>query len=149
MRIVPDVIPRQDLLTVTETEVARDAARRMVARRISSILVIDEAGRLAGIVTERDFTRCFADAGRDPDTVTVGDIMTRTPDTLEPDDLPRSALELMELRGYRHLPVVDRENRPIGIVSIRDLYAIIMRLNEDILAKTQTYVFGDRYNLED
>jgi CBS domain-containing protein len=54
----------------------------------------------------------------------------------------------MELRGYRHLPVVDGDGRPVGVVSIRDLYAVVTRESRYLLEKTQTYVFGDRYNPE-
>ena len=59
-----------------------------------------------------------------------------------------SALELMELRRFRHLPVVDAAGRPLGIVSIRDLYVVINRESRSVLAKTQTYMFDDRYNPE-
>jgi CBS domain-containing protein len=65
-----------------------------------------------------------------------------------PDDSAFSALQLMELRGYRHLPVVDGDGRPVGVVSIRDLYAVVTRESRYLLEKTQTYVFGDRYNPE-
>lgn len=146
MRIMPDVIHDQNLLVAKPGDNARHVARAMVERKISSILVLDDDGKLIGIITERDFTRCFAVEGVDAGTTTAGDIMTRGVETLEPDDSAFAALELMELRNFRHLPVVDGEHRPLGIVSIRDLYAVVSRESRNVLAKTQTYLFDDRYN---
>lgn len=148
MKIIPDVIGAQNLLYVNPNDNARVAARAMVDRKISSILVVDIEGHLVGIVTERDLTRCFAVQGVDPDKTTAGDVMTPSPDTLSPNDSARGALELMELRGYRHLPVVDENNRPVGIVSMRNLYATLVEHTQHVLERTQTFVFGDRHNPE-
>lgn len=146
MRIIPDVVSDQNLLVARPDDNARQVATAMVERHISSILVLDKKGKLIGIITERDFTRYFAVQGVDPDRTTAGDVMTDELETLSPDDSAFSALELMELRGFRHLPVVDKDGMPLGIVSIRDLYAVITRASRDLLAKTQTYLFDDRYN---
>jgi len=148
MRIMPDVIHDQNLLVARPEDNARHVAKAMVERQISSILVLDDDGKLIGIITERDFTRCFAVEGVDGEKTTAGDIMTRDIETLSPDDSAFSALELMELRRFRHLPVVDAAGRPLGIVSIRDLYVVINRESRSVLAKTQTYMFDDRYNPE-
>lgn len=146
MKIIPDVIRAQNLLCVYPDDNARVSACAMVDRKISSILVIDPEGQLVGIVTERDLTRCFAVQGVDPEKTTVRDVMTPSPDTLSPNDSARGALELMELRGYRHLPVVDDDLKPVGIVSMRDLYATLVEHTQHVLERTQTYVFGDRHN---
>ena len=146
MKIMPDVIHGQNLLVAKTGDNARQVAKAMVERQISSILVLDDAGKLIGIITERDFTRCFAVEGVDPERTSAGDIMTTEVETLSPDDSAFSALELMELRGFRHLPVIDAGGKPLGIVSIRDLYAVVTRESRDVLAKTQTYLFDDRYN---
>lgn len=146
MRIMPDVIHDQNLLVARPEDNARHVAKAMVQRQISSILVLDEAGKLVGIVTERDFTRRFAVEGVDAAKTTAGDIMTREVETLSPDDSAFAALELMELRNFRHLPVIDAEGKPLGIVSIRDLYAVVNRESRSLLAKTQTFLFDDRYN---
>lgn len=145
---MPDVIRDQNLLVAKPGDNARHVAKAMVERQISSILVLDDDGKLVGIITERDFTRRFAVEGVDALKTTAGDIMTRDVETLSPDDSAFAALELMELRHFRHLPVVDADNRPLGIVSIRDLYAVVNRESRSLLAKTQTYLFDDRYNPE-
>jgi CBS domain-containing protein len=95
MRIMPDVIRDQNLLVASPEDNARHVAKAMVERRISSILVLDDAGKLVGIITERDFTRSFAAGTADADKTTAGDIMTREVETLSPEDSAFSALELM------------------------------------------------------
>ena len=52
----------------------------------------------------------------------------------------------MELRGYRHLPVVDDNYKPVGIVSMRDLYATLVEHTQHVLERTQTFVSGERHN---
>ena len=70
--------------------------------------------------------------------------MTANPDTLAPDDSARDALELMQTRGYRHLPVAE-DGKCVSIVSIRDLYASVKEALEKDIEETQAFVFGDRY----
>jgi len=50
----------------------------------------------------------------------------------------------MRVRGYRHLPVVDQD-RVIGMVSVRDLYAAVKESLEKDIQETEAFVFGDRY----
>jgi CBS domain-containing protein len=71
-------------------------------------------------------------AVRDPDTVPLAEVMTVRPDTLRPDENARAALERMNQKGYRHLPVV-ADDKLIGIVSSRDIQAAVLRELEDDL----------------
>ncbi len=146
LKIIPDVVKRQTLRTLSPDAVVRDAARLMLEFRISAVLIVDNE-RLVGIVTERDMTRVLATPETDPDATTLQAIMTPSPDTIAPDDDARDALELMEIRGYRHLPIVDGE-RLVGIVSIRDLYASVKRRLADAAASMQKYALGDRFHIE-
>ena len=140
-KIVPHVIERQDLATVGGGATARDAAMLMAARRIGAVLVVED-GRLAGIFTERDLLTRVVVAGRDPDETKVAAVMTRHPDTLRPDDSALTALELMNRRGFRHLPVVDGDEL-VGIVSIRDLYRNVKeQMEADIILLAETLIQG-------
>ena len=94
-----------------------------VHRHMSRDLLTVEAGRLAGIMTERDLMRAVARGLRD-DAV-VGECMTADPDTIAPDDTIEHAAMLMIHGGYRHLPVLDGDD-VVGVVSIRDLVQIVV-----------------------
>ena len=116
----------------------------MVTHHCAAVVITDEDGKLIGIVTERDLTRRVVADDRDPKSTILGDIMSKDPDTLSPGDSALDALELMRVRGYRHLPVVDQD-RVIGMVSVRDLYAAVKESLEKDIQETEAFVFGDRY----
>ncbi|MFC5752094.1 CBS domain-containing protein [Actinomadura rugatobispora] len=97
-----------------------EAARIMRDQGIGDVLVT-LAGRLCGVITDRDIVvRGVAD-NRDPAHTPLSDVCTAEPITLGPDDDTDTALRLMREEAVRRLPVVDDQNRPLGIVSIGDL----------------------------
>jgi CBS domain-containing protein len=112
----------QDLLTVEPGMQLEEVTRRMVAKDVGAVLVFD-ADRLAGILTERDVMRAVAD-GISRDTL-VSDRMTANPETLDAGDTTDHAAMLMIHGGFRHLPVVE-EGKVVGMLSIRDLMRIVL-----------------------
>jgi CBS domain-containing protein len=112
----------RDLLTVEPGHPIIAVAQQMADRNVGAVLVL-KAGRLAGIMTERDLMRALARGLRD-DAV-VGDCMTADPDTIAPDDTIEHAAVLMIHGGYRHLPVVDGDE-VVGVLSIRDLVQVVV-----------------------
>ncbi len=106
-------------IVATERETTlRDAARQMCDRHVGSILVLD-GERVAGIVTERDVLAVFA---RGDFEARVEDVMTRHPETVEPDESLEQAKLVMLHGGFRHVPVVEA-GRVVGMLSMRDLLA--------------------------
>lgn len=88
-----------------------------------SLLVL-VGSRLVGILTERDIVHRTLGRGIDQDTL-VDSFMTPEPDTLTPDSTLLEALELMDRRGYRSVPLVDEEGRIAGIVRQADILAFV------------------------
>ena len=111
------VAPSMSLLECIET---------MRSRRIGSILIIDPVGKVLGIFTERD---CLMKVtGKVSDlSVPVSDYMTPHPVCERPDASLAFALNLMSNGGFRHIPIVDQDNMPIGIVSIKDMVDHIVK----------------------
>ena len=99
-----------------------EVAQRMVDRNVGAVLVQDD-GRLTGILTERDVLRAVARGLRD-DT-RVADCMTAHPETIGPDDTTEHAAVLMLHGGFRHLPITEGDE-VIGILSIRDLMRVVI-----------------------
>jgi CBS domain-containing protein len=143
-KIIPDIVERMNIASVTVGDTILTAAKKMADAHIAALIIVDADGMLIGIITERDLTQKVLAAGKNGNTTIVGDIMTANPDTLAPDDSARDALELMQTRGYRHLPVVE-DGKCVSIVSIRDLYASVKEALEKDIEETQAFVFGDRY----
>jgi CBS domain-containing protein len=121
MSFVADHMSR-DLLTVSAGDRLGEAAKRMVARGVGAVLVM-EGERLEGILTERDLMRAVA--GGYSDEAKVAEWMTRHPETIDASDATDHAASLMIHGGFRHLPVVE-EGRIAGIISIRDLMRVAL-----------------------
>ena len=143
-KIVPNVVTRKQVSTVVLEDTAFQAAKLMADKHIAALVVVDGEGKIIGIVTERDMTQRIIAAGLDGKTTPVKNIMTENPDTLSPDDSAGDALELMQTRNYRHLPVTE-DGKCIAVVSIRDLYASVKEALEEDIRETEAFVFGDRY----
>ncbi len=142
-KIVPDVISGQTLFTVQPNATVREIAKIMRDNRIAAIMVTD-LETLVGIITERDMTvRVIAD-GVDPEQTLAKDIMTSNPDTLNPDDTAAQAIKMMIERNYRHLPVTDGDEL-VGMVSVRDLYAIYNLELEEDLRDRNAFIYGENY----
>jgi CBS domain-containing protein len=121
---VKDVPPGRLLSVEPQTSLA-DVAKRMRREDADSVAVMSE-GRLLGIITERDLVRAIAD-GVDPQQAEADVIMSADPATVTADEeVAVVALKMMRL-GIRHLPVVDQDGSPIGLISARDLVAVLER----------------------
>jgi CBS domain-containing protein len=118
-------LPPGLLLSVTSATKLADVARDMRAHDSDSVAVIDDA-KLVGIITERDLVRAIAD-GLNPMQTSAGMVMTADPATVGLDeDVNVVAVKMMRL-GIRHLPVVDEKGEPAGLVSARNLVAVLDR----------------------
>ena len=104
-----------------ESATVADAAQRMREARQAAVLVVDAAGRLAGIFTERDLLTRVVGRGLDPRAATLAVTMTPDPEVLSLRDRVAYAVHSMSVAGYRTLPLVDAERRPVGIVTVSDV----------------------------
>jgi CBS domain-containing protein len=102
-----------------------EVAREMRLDDCDSVAVMGD-GHLVGIITERDLVRAIAD-GVDPKQATASIVMTPNPATVTTEeDVSVVALKMMRL-GIRHLPVVDSDGKPVGLLSARNLVAVLDR----------------------
>jgi CBS domain-containing protein len=144
-KIIPDVVNEQELTLLNERTSVREAVELMARRHIGAVMIASD-DKLIGIFTERDLLKRVVAPGLDPARVVLGEVMTRNPDTLTPDDEVHNALDLMSRRGYRHLPVVDG-GKVVGMVSVRDLYAAVMHELEDEIHDRDAFIHGTGYGL--
>lgn len=148
--LVRDVMST-DLVTITPDESLAEALVRMRKNDVRRLLVIDESG-LVGIVTDRDL-RLAADSPFLDETPTeafqklsthrVDDIMTTSLTTIEPDAPIVEAAKLMRVARVGGLPVVDDNDRLVGIVTRTDLVDHLIRLLEPIDERQDTKAPGE------
>ncbi len=150
---VHDLMTQEVIVVHPDTSI-QEIARRMVAHAISSLPVVDSAGHLMGIVTEADlvarhappdapayypllwgliplrlsdYTR-WKDHVRHILAVNAAQLMTAQPRTIHPDASIEEAAKLMMRPGHNALPVVDAQNRLVGILTRADLVRFIAQL---------------------
>jgi CBS domain-containing protein len=99
----------------------QDAAQAMLARRQACVMVIDADGRLRGIFTERDVLTRVVGRGADPARTPIGSVMTANPEALTASQRVAYAVHCMSVAGYRTVPLVDAQGRPIGVVTVSDV----------------------------
>ena len=115
------VLSPAEPICLRETATVRDAVQTMLARRQAGFLITDAEGRLAGIFTERDVLTRVVGAGLDARQTLLASVMTRDPEALSVRDRVASAVHAMSVAGYRTVPLIDAERRPIGIVTVNDV----------------------------
>jgi CBS domain-containing protein len=119
-RTVFQSMAQRHVVSVVPTATVYTAACVMTRANCGSVLVIDTANTLLGIVTERDLMTRLLAKSLDPATTTVADIMTRNPQCVVPETKVADAVLLMIERGFRHLPIVTEANKILGVFSVRD-----------------------------
>jgi len=92
----------------------------LLAERRGTVAVVNGGGTLAGVVTAGDLTRLMEKTDKFLD-VKVSDVMTRSPKTVAPAELAGSAVRLMEKHGIMALPVLDGQQKIVGMVHLHDL----------------------------
>jgi CBS domain-containing protein len=120
---------------------ALEVSKTMITEGVGAV-VVDDGGRLVGIVSERDVVSRVVVMGRDPEKTLVSEIMTADVRTITEGLTIESALELMHRGRFRHLPVVDAAGKVVGMLSVRDVLrdrvGELSLKNEDLVAFIST-----------
>jgi CBS domain-containing protein len=118
-------LPPGRLNSITPATTLASTARQMRVEDCDSVAVLVD-GRLVGIVTERDLVRAIAD-GLNPKEATAEVVMSANPATVgEEEDVAVVAMKMMQL-GVRHMPVLDLAGTPVGLISARQMVAVLDR----------------------
>lgn len=142
-RIIPDIVSESAVHSISEKASIREAARLMTERHIGCLVILN-AGRLKGILSERDIMTRVVSLGLDAEAVSVGEVMTTRVTTVAPDESSDQALMRMQDGGFRHLPIV-KDGLVLGMLSVRDLYASALGACELELKECATYIQGETY----
>ncbi|MDX1738617.1 MAG: CBS domain-containing protein, partial [Alphaproteobacteria bacterium] len=116
-----------DVFCLKTGDTVAQAANDLATKKIGATVVLDETGKLAGILSERDIVRELGISGVGVMDKTVADIMTKDVQTCSPSDPISKIMAQMSEGRFRHLPVMDGE-KMVGIISIGDV--VKNRINE-------------------
>jgi arabinose-5-phosphate isomerase len=115
LMLTGDAVP-----VVPENTPLREVIVEMTRKRKGMTTVIDEAGRLAGVVTDGDLRRLHL-TGTSIDDLSAGQVASREPKTIRADELAAKALEVMETWQITSLVIVDPARRPVGLIHMHDI----------------------------
>jgi CBS domain-containing protein len=132
------------VVTVSPDASIADAATLLAANRIGALIAVEEDGRLAGILSERDIVRGMAQGGEACAGRKVRDLMTADVLVCHEDQTLEQLMQTMTAKRIRHLPVVDSQGGLVGIVTIGDV--VKSRLDEASMEvdSLRHYVAGSR-----
>ncbi len=119
-----------------------DALKLMAEKDVGALLVLD-VGRLAGIISERDYARKVILKGKSSLDTPVREIMTYPVVAVRPERTVEECMALMTARRVRHLPVLV-EGEVVGVVSIGDLVKASLEDKDFMIKQLETYIMGDR-----
>jgi arabinose-5-phosphate isomerase len=118
---VADLMHGGDDVPVVAADVRmRDVIVEMTRKRLGITTVVDQAGRLLGVITDGDLRRAHLRSEPIGD-LTAGELATRSPKTVEAGELAVKALEIMETFAITSLIILDAERRPVGVIHLHDI----------------------------
>lgn len=110
-------------VTIAESATIDEAASILWEKNIGSVIVVNQSGFMVGILTERDMLFAVT-KGLTARAVPVSSIMSQTSLVASPNENAVTILDRMVKAGVRHLPVVEKDAVPVGMISMRDLIEI-------------------------
>lgn len=121
---------RRKPVTVSPRTSLKDAIGTMLEPGVGALLVVDDAGLLVGIFSERDLLTKAALDWEKTAARPIAEFMTPNPDAVSADATLAFVLHKMDVGGYRHVPVVS-DGKPEGVISVRDMLRHITKLCKD------------------
>lgn len=139
-RPIHQVIAERDFVCVPFEMPVREVTRLMLQAHQSAALVT-EHGVLTGIFTERDATFRILAAGLDADHTPVGAVLTHNPQVIGENKPFGHALHLMYEGGFRHVPVVTPDGRPLGVITAHDALGLdAVAFSEELVRREEITV---------
>ena len=129
--------------TITAAETVLEAIRRMSAKHSGCLAEVTKAGKLSGIVSERDCLWKVIAAGQSPRKALVKDAMTPIAQmkTVVPSQTVEECMELMTTRRHRHLPVLT-DGKLAGLISIGDVVKSMIDAQQATIQSLEKYITG-------
>lgn len=115
----------------------------LMSRESHDCVLVVDGDELAGIFTSRDFLNRVAAERGDPQTLTLGQVMTANPRSLRPRDGVAFAINWMAVEGFRNVPIIDDVGRLLGVLTVWDVMRHLGEVFDEIDATPRTTPLSD------
>ena len=132
----------REVLTIAPAATVFEAVKLMDEKNVGSLVILNSRGRIAGIFVERDALRRVLLAGKSAKTEPVQAVMTRKVVCALPEMTIDQCLALMTEKRVRHLPVIDKEQKLVGLISMGDLVKYISSEQIAMIRNLENYIEG-------
>lgn len=119
-----------------------EALNVLVNKNVGALVVLDSNEKFLGIFSERDYARRVILKGRASKETLIREIMTERPTTVTEDESIEDCMKKMTDKRIRHLPVIDDQNRLVGLISIGDVVKYIIDDQQHIITSLECYING-------
>jgi CBS domain-containing protein len=145
MRTVRDILREKgcEVHTLSPEATVYEALQLLAEKNVGALVVVEQAGHMVGLISERDYARKIILKGKFSKDVKVHEIMTSEVVRVGPEEDIEGCMELMTHKRVRHLPVFE-DDRLIGIISIGDIVKAIIEHKEEIIVQLEDYIKGRR-----
>ncbi len=140
-----DAVTRRRLVTVRADASVAQVAKLLSETPVSLVVVCDAHQAMAGIITKTDIVRKVCDCPGAVGTLAAAEVMTRDVIHCHPDDALEEVLSIMKQHGLVHVPVIDVESRPAGIMEARDALRALMGHASYEISLLRDYIMGVGY----
>jgi CBS domain-containing protein len=143
MLLVKHLLARKgaDIWSIDAAEPVLAAVRMMAEHHVGALPVLRD-GRLAGIVSERDYARKVILLGRASADTPVSQIMSAPVITVGLEDRVHRCMQIMTEKRFRHLPVVDADGAMVGVISIGDLVSAVIAEQRETIEQLEKFIAG-------
>jgi CBS domain-containing protein len=146
MKTVKDILKnknQKEVWSVQPKATVFEALALMGEKEIGALMVIDEKGKVAGIISERDYARKVILKGKASRETAVKEIMTPADQmfTVKPETSVDDCMVLITGKHIRHIPVFDNE-KFVGVISIGDIVKSIIAEQETLIEQLSNYIAG-------
>jgi len=140
-----DAVAHSRLATISVDALLVDVAKLLSYTQVSLVVVCDFEGAMVGVITKTDIVQQIGGCHRSACTRAAADVMTRDVAYCRPADCLPDVLSMMARRGFVHIPVVDENSKPLGVVNARDALRALFAEEKYEESLLRDYVMGVGY----
>jgi|SRR5665213_3637316 len=148
MILVEKIVPvaRERLVAVKNDALLTEAARFLDGGHINLVVVCDSGGAMVGIITRTDVVHQMSICQGSGCAVAVGTVMTKNVTFCRTGDSLEDVWSIMKERKFLHVPIVDDDFKPLGVINARDALLVLLEGSEHETSLLREYVMGIGYH---